>query len=65
MSPTLFKAFSIPNKWSDCSCSHYTRQNALPANLSHTLWEITIVRDEQFFISNALKFSVTDDKNPC
>lgn len=68
-SPTLFQPLD-DDKMDHCFqqmvylCSHYTRQEALTANLSYTLWEITIVSGEQFFISNALKSSVADDKNP-
>lgn len=32
-------------------------------NPAYTLWKITIISSEPFFIANALKSSVTDDKH--
>lgn len=69
-SPTLFQALDEDDKMDHCFqqmvylCSHYTRQEALTANLSDTLREVTILSHEQFFTSNAFKSSVADDKNP-
>lgn len=69
-SPTIFQAFdegdtrwrTMHNKRSEYLCSHTQgKRHVLTAEFL-TLWEITIVSGEQFFITNALKFTLTDDK---
>lgn len=42
-------------------CVHIHKRHVLTDEFL-TLWEIAIVSGEQFFITNALKFSLTDDK---